>query len=181
MRVFQRAVVSTGVDLGCGTWWRRQCSRRGVRYSAVAQTAKAVAIVFVVSHDSRRKPAARPAGPDSRPPVPAPRDKGSQETQGGAASPLPAVLALAVCAMLSGGRSLYAIARHGREHPPSVGPVFGVQPGTDPVRGHAASCISPVVGGCLRSDHRPLGQESLDGARRPRAPSSRSLATSMPA
>ena len=30
---------------------------------------------------------------------------------------MPAVLALAVCAMLSGARSLYAIAQWGREHP----------------------------------------------------------------
>ena len=35
----------------------------------------------------------------------------------GVRHPLPAVLALAVCAMLSGGRSLYAIAQWGREHP----------------------------------------------------------------
>ena len=33
------------------------------------------------------------------------------------ANPLPAVLALSVCAMLSGARSLYAIAQWGREHP----------------------------------------------------------------
>ena len=31
--------------------------------------------------------------------------------------PLPAVLALSICAMLSGARSLYAIAQSGREHP----------------------------------------------------------------
>ena len=33
------------------------------------------------------------------------------------ATPLPAVLALSVCAMLSGASSLYAIAQWGREHP----------------------------------------------------------------
>ena len=31
--------------------------------------------------------------------------------------PLPAVLAMSLCAMLSGARSLYAIAQWGREHP----------------------------------------------------------------
>ena len=34
--VFQGAVVSTGVNFECGAWWRWQCSRRGVRYLAVA-------------------------------------------------------------------------------------------------------------------------------------------------
>ena len=35
----------------------------------------------------------------------------------GVRHPLPAILALSVCAMLSGARSLYAIAQWGREHP----------------------------------------------------------------
>ena len=35
----------------------------------------------------------------------------------GVRHPLPAVLAMSVCAMLSGARSLYAIAQWGREHP----------------------------------------------------------------
>ena len=35
----------------------------------------------------------------------------------GVRHPLPAILALAVCAMLGGARSLYAIAQWGREHP----------------------------------------------------------------
>ena len=35
----------------------------------------------------------------------------------GVRHPLPAILALSVCAMLGGARSLYAIAQWGREHP----------------------------------------------------------------
>ena len=35
----------------------------------------------------------------------------------GVRHPLPAILALSVCAMLSGAKSLYAIAQWGREHP----------------------------------------------------------------
>ena len=41
----------------------------------------------------------------------------------GVRHPLPAILALAVCAMLSGARSLYAIAQWGREHPDLVRPL----------------------------------------------------------
>ena len=74
----------------------------------------------------------------------------------GVRHPLPAVLAMSVCAMLGGARSLYAIAQVGPGTPP-VCPVPGVQPGADPVRGHAASCIPPLGRGCLRVGPWPLG------------------------
>ena len=45
------------------------------------------------------------------------RGGGSPESTKGVRHPLSAVLALSVCAMLSGARSLYAIAQWGREHP----------------------------------------------------------------
>ena len=51
----------------------------------------------------------------SRPSGGAERDRGPQEAQGSAPSPAGG-LALAVCAMLSGARSLYALAQWGREH-----------------------------------------------------------------
>ena len=50
------------------------------------------------------------------------RDRGPQEAPGSKAS-LVGGLALSVCAMLSGARSLYAIAQWGREHPQFAQPL----------------------------------------------------------
>ena len=45
--------------------------------------------------------------------------------------PLGAVLSLAVCAMLCGARSLYAIAQWGRDQGVTTGQLLGFSPGTD--------------------------------------------------
>ena len=53
---------------------------------------------------------------------------------------MPAVLALSVCAMLGGARSLYAVAPVGTGTPP-VSPISGLRPGADAVRGNPASRV----------------------------------------
>ena len=46
--------------------------------------------------------------------------------------PLGAILSLAVCAMLCGARSLYAIAQWGRDHGVATGQLLGFRPGKTP-------------------------------------------------
>ncbi len=46
--------------------------------------------------------------------------------------PLGAILSLAVCAMLCGARSLYAIAQWGRDHGAGTGQILGFRPGKTP-------------------------------------------------
>ena len=46
--------------------------------------------------------------------------------------PLGAILSLAVCAMLCGARSLYAIAQWGRDHGDATGQLLGFEPGKTP-------------------------------------------------
>ncbi len=46
--------------------------------------------------------------------------------------PLGAILSLAVCAMLCGARSLYAIAQWGRDHGAGTGHILGFRPGKTP-------------------------------------------------
>ena len=64
--------------------------------------------------------------------------------------PLGAILGLAICAMLCGSRSLYAISQWGRG--PGVGGIsgLGLHPGADSLRVHAASGIQPAGPGGLR-------------------------------
>ena len=45
---------------------------------------------------------------------------------------LGAILSLAVCAMLCGARSLYAIAQWGRDHGVAMGQLLGFRPGKTP-------------------------------------------------
>ena len=68
----------------------------------------------------------------------------------GVRHPLPAVLALSVCAMLSGARRLYAIAQWGREHPdlPSLWGSAGNRPRAWP------RCITYSAGWTWRLSRR---------------------------
>ena len=63
--------------------------------------------------------------------------------------PLGAILGLAVCAMLCGARSLYAISQWGRDQGQEVSEASGVHSGTHPVRVHAASGVQLWVSDLL--------------------------------
>lgn len=67
--------------------------------------------------------------------VPDPRGKRGKRHE------LAPILALAVCAMLCGARSLYAIAQWGRDHGPEDGDCPWVHTLQDTVRGDLASTV----------------------------------------
>ena len=66
--------------------------------------------------------------------------------------PLGAILGLAVCAMLSGARSLYAISQWGRDQGVGVSPSPGIHTGAHPPRLHLASGVQPAGPRVLRVD-----------------------------
>lgn len=85
--------------------------------------------------------------------------------------PLPAILALATAALLSGARSLYAIAQWGRLQPPEAVAALGFTRATTPAvstlhlvfRGLDAAAFEAALGGWARAN---LGDEeaiALDG------------------
>ena len=68
--------------------------------------------------------------------------------------PLGAILSLAVCAMLCGARSLYAIAQWGRDQGIPTGQLLGFRPGKtfgeDALRSHLPSSVQRPGRGPLR-------------------------------
>ena len=86
--------------------------------------------------------------------------------------PLGAVLSLAVCAMLCGARSLYAIAQWGRDHGAVTGQLLGFSPGKTPCvatfhrvfKELDVDAFEAVLGEWLTNNGPELGETlSLDG------------------
>ena len=86
--------------------------------------------------------------------------------------PLGAVLSLAVCAMLCGARSLYAIAQWGRDHGVATGQLLGFSPGKTPCvatfhrvfKELDVDAFEAVLGEWLTNNGPELGETlSLDG------------------
>ena len=72
--------------------------------------------------------------------------------------PLGAILSLAVCAMLCGARSLYAIAQWGQDHGAATGQLLGFRPGKTP---------------CVATFHRMFKDLDVDAPRSSRGQSLR--------
>ena len=86
--------------------------------------------------------------------------------------PLGAILSLAVCAMLCGARSLYAIAQWGRDHGAATGQLLGFRPGKTPCvatfhrvfKDLDVDAFETVLGEWLTNNGLELGETlSLDG------------------
>ena len=95
-----------------------------------------------------------------------------QQRSEGRRHPLGAVLGLAVCAMLCGARSLYAIAQWGRDHGAATGQLLGFRPGRTPCvatfhrvfKDLDVDSFEPVLGEWLTNSGLELGETlSLDG------------------